>query len=78
VGKGNKRYSVEAEIAQGALRLSDFFQKLLLNSIGAEQWWHIPLIPAFGRRGRWISEFKASLVYIVSSRTARVMQRNPA
>ena len=29
-----------------------------------------------GGRGRWISEFKASLVYRVSSRTARVIQRN--
>jgi hypothetical protein len=28
-------------------------------------------------RGRWISEFKASLVYRVSSRTARAAQRNP-
>jgi hypothetical protein len=30
-----------------------------------------------GDRGRWISEFEASLVYRVSSRTARVTQRNP-
>jgi hypothetical protein len=29
-----------------------------------------------GGRGRWISEFEASLVYRVSSRTART-QRNP-
>jgi hypothetical protein len=28
-------------------------------------------------RGRWISEFEASLVYKVSSRTARAIQRNP-
>jgi hypothetical protein len=27
-------------------------------------------------RGRWISEFKASLVYRVSSKTARTAQRN--
>jgi hypothetical protein len=27
------------------------------------QWWCTPLIPALGKgRGRWISEFKASLV----------------
>ena len=26
----------------------------------------MPLIPALGGRGRWISEFKASLVYRVS------------
>jgi hypothetical protein len=30
-----------------------------------------------GGRGRWISKFKASLVYRVSSRTARAIQRNP-
>jgi hypothetical protein len=30
-----------------------------------------------GGRGRWISEFEASLVYKVSSRTARPTQRNP-
>jgi hypothetical protein len=28
-------------------------------------------------RSRWISEFEASLVYKVSSRTARAIQRNP-
>jgi hypothetical protein len=27
--------------------------------------------------GRWISEFEASLVYRVSSRTARAAQKNP-
>jgi hypothetical protein len=32
--------------------------------------------PSTGR-GRWICEFKASLVYKVSSRTARAIQRNP-
>jgi hypothetical protein len=30
-----------------------------------------------GGIGRWISEFEASLVYRVSSRTARAPQRNP-
>jgi hypothetical protein len=29
-----------------------------------------------GGRGRWISEFEVSLVYKVSSRTARATQRN--
>jgi hypothetical protein len=33
--------------------------------------------PALALRGRWISEFEASLVYRVSSRTARATQRNP-
>jgi hypothetical protein len=41
------------------------------------QWWHTPLMPAVGGRGRQISEFEASLVYRVSSRTARATQRNP-
>jgi hypothetical protein len=36
----------------------------------------MPLIPALGDRDRWISEFKASLVYKVCSRTARAIQRN--
>jgi hypothetical protein len=35
-------------------------------------WWRTPLIP-----NRQISEFKTSLVYKVSSRTARAIQRNP-
>jgi hypothetical protein len=30
-----------------------------------------------GGRSRWISEFEATLVYKVSSRTARATQRNP-
>jgi hypothetical protein len=30
-----------------------------------------------GGRGRQISEFEASLIYKVSSRTARAIQRNP-
>jgi hypothetical protein len=30
-----------------------------------------------GGRGRGISEFEASLIYRVSSRTARATQRNP-
>jgi hypothetical protein len=30
-----------------------------------------------GGRGRQISEFKASLVYRMNSRTARATQRNP-
>jgi hypothetical protein len=30
-----------------------------------------------GGRGRWVSEFEASLVYRVSFRTAMAIQRNP-
>jgi hypothetical protein len=44
--------------------------------LGLKSWWHTPLIPAIGR-GRRISEFKASLVYRVSSRIAKDTQRNP-
>ena len=39
--------------------------------------WHTPLIPALGRQRQADSEFEASLVYRVSSRTARIIQRNP-
>jgi hypothetical protein len=41
-------------------------------------WWRTPLIPweAEAEAGK-ISEFKVSLVYKVSSRTARAIQRNP-
>ena len=34
----------------------------------SREWWHMPLIPVLGGRGRWISEFQASLVNRVSSR----------
>jgi hypothetical protein len=36
----------------------------------------MPFIPALRRQRQWISEFEASLVYKVSSRTARAIQRN--
>jgi hypothetical protein len=44
---------------------------------GAGWWWRTPLIQHLGGRDWWISEFEASLVYKVSSRTARATQRNP-
>jgi hypothetical protein len=40
-------------------------------------WWHTPVIPALGRQRKADSEFKASLVYKVSSRTGRATQRHP-
>jgi hypothetical protein len=52
--------------------LSDPFLKSTLGGGGARLWSQ-PL----GGRGRRISEFEANLVYKVSSRTARAIQRNP-
>jgi hypothetical protein len=43
----------------------------------SQEWWRISLIPALGRQRRQISEFEASLVYKVSSRTAWAIQRDP-
>lgn len=36
------------------------------------------LIPAKGSRGKWVSDFEASLVYKVCHRTAGATQINPA
>jgi hypothetical protein len=44
---------------------------------GSRAWLVTPLIPALGRQRQGISEFEASLVFRVSSRTARATQRNP-
>ena len=42
---------------------------------GAGQWWRTPSVPALRRqRQAELCEFKASLVYRVSSKTARVTQ----
>ena len=41
----------------------------------ARQWWRTPLILALGRQRQTdLFEFKASLVYIASSRPTRVIQ----
>jgi hypothetical protein len=45
--------------------------------LSSGQWCPTPLIQRSGGRGRRVSEFQASLVYSVSSRTARATQRNP-
>jgi hypothetical protein len=43
--------------------------------VGSWVWWRMPLIPALGRQRQAISEFKASLVYRVSTRTGEVAQQ---
>jgi hypothetical protein len=50
-----------------------FLKKSILAGRGGTCLWSQHL----GGRGRWISEFEASLVYRVSSRTAKATQRNP-
>jgi hypothetical protein len=50
---------------------------IYIYRILAGRWWCMLLIQHSGGRGRQISEFEASLVYKVSSRTARDIQRNP-
>jgi hypothetical protein len=45
--------------------------------IAAGQWWRTPLIPVLGRQRQADFAFEASVVYKVSSRTARATQRNP-
>jgi hypothetical protein len=59
------------------MELGESCRRTVKRIIGAGQWWHTPLIKALGGRGRQISEFEASVVYRVSSRTARATQRNP-
>jgi hypothetical protein len=43
----------------------------------ARQWWHMPPLGYLGGRGRCISEIKGSVVYRMSSWSARAIQRNP-
>jgi hypothetical protein len=54
--------------------VSEDYYSVLINKINLK-----PCVVAqhLGGRGRWISEFEACLVYKVSSRTARAIQRNP-
>ena len=47
----------------------------MIEVVGLWGSWHTPLIQHLMGRGRWVSEFKASLVYRVSSRTARAIEK---
>jgi hypothetical protein len=50
------------------------FNSCLLNQV----WWYTPLIPAVGRQRQVVlCEFKASLVYLVSSRPVWAAYRDP-
>jgi hypothetical protein len=55
------------------LILCPLFLKNYLIFVSSRAWWHTLL----RGRGRWISEFEASLVYRVSSRTTGAIQRCP-
>jgi hypothetical protein len=55
----------------GSIELQRTQQSMIQESPRSRAWWRMPLIPALGRQDRRISEFEASLVYKVSSRTAR-------
>jgi hypothetical protein len=63
--------------ANGQVLYPSYHLSSITMTLCAGQWWRTPLIPALGGRGRQIFEFEASLVYKVSSRTARAIQRNP-
>jgi hypothetical protein len=54
-----------------------FINEKIKTFLSARRWWRMPLIQHLGGRDRQISEFEASLVYKVSPRTARAIQRNP-
>jgi hypothetical protein len=56
--------------------IGNYNRDAIRKDCGSQVWWHKPSIPALKTRGRQISEFEASLVYKVSSRTARAIQRN--
>ena len=48
------------------------------KTVFCQAWWHTPFIPALGRQRQvdlW--EFKASLIYTATPRTARAIQRGP-
>ena len=51
------------------------YLKINLEKLAAEQWWHMPLIPALRRQVNYY-EFKTSLVYRASSRIDKGIQRN--
>jgi hypothetical protein len=69
-----------AEIAKGSrvLFTHSWDHLRIMGEWNATSASRIVEVPALGGKGRQISEFEASLVYKVSSRTASATQRNPA
>jgi hypothetical protein len=66
-GRKSLRFSnLRYTMAQVVLKFK-FSQAVVAHAFNPRTW---------GGRGRWISEFEASLVYRVSSRTTRTIQRN--
>ena len=66
VYNGNKRRNGCSSIGPWQMRHEQ--ENSIIKSSQSQVWWHTPLIPALGSRGRQISE---------SSRTARAVKRNP-
>lgn len=72
------RYIVNYRPAWLQETLSQKTDGQIVRQLGNSQpMWHTHAFPALRCRGRLISEFNASLVYRVNSRTGRAMQRNP-
>jgi hypothetical protein len=74
--KQNKTLSREGISVLGLYGTLSYSMKLydsilVYRTCRNQAWWRTPLIPALGGRGRKISEFEASLVYRVNSRTVR-------
>jgi hypothetical protein len=60
-------------LSPAKLLSSWFTERSCLKKEGRSQvWWHIPLIPAFGRQKQAdLCKFKGSLVYIVESQDSQ-------
>jgi hypothetical protein len=69
--KGDQRVSIQW--GQGSVKEGEVIQMMDMVAIAKECDCGQAVVAHLGGRGRWISEFKASLVYRVSSRIARAI-----
>lgn len=92
-GKGGEQRNWVASASQAlALLLSDckvghiiylsnlnlVYELIIIPTFG-QAWLHTPSIPALGRQKQvYLWEFKANLVYLVSSKTARPVKKDPS